>query len=453
MTAWISVLAELSKAGAAGDSARIGAELPKLTSAVREASEQDISNIAAAAAMHEMPWVRQSLMNALVRRAPNNADVRDAVTWLTHDYEDFVAFDALDLAGRLRLTEALPELLLIVGRASRRLGHEAGKPVGIGHAVALRAICSIAGTSDPDSLAKLEDEIFPDGEDVNSYPATVPRDAKCVGTHGHDGMARVPGGSVLGGPPRAFDRDSLVFDWDDPQEERACGDFMIDMLPVSNAEYDAFAVSAAATEHTYCHPAEQANKIHLRNTLLDKRSGPNHPVTGVDWFDAYAYARAHGKRLPSETEWQVAAQGTDSRAYPWGDSFDPARTHASSFRAEPGWAGVEAWRRHLLEVLDTSPAITTVPRGIAGSESPYGVRDMSGNVWEWTATSSDGPPFSPLDGGRDALDVIYDQRSYAVIKGGTWTSLPEQLSVAFRGRDLALDRHFEIGFRCVCDCS
>jgi formylglycine-generating enzyme required for sulfatase activity len=53
---------------------------------------------------------------------------------------------------------------------------------------------------------------------------------------------------------------------------------------------------------------------------------------------------------------------------------------------------------------------------------------------------------------RDALDVIYDYRSYGVIKGGTWSSLPEQTSVTFRGRDLVLDRHFEIGFRCACRC-
>ncbi|MFJ9697471.1 formylglycine-generating enzyme family protein [Kitasatospora sp. NPDC101183] len=426
--------------------------MAKLVSAVSEAPGAEISGIAAAAAMHEMPWVRQALMGALVQRAPQNADVRDAVTWLTHDYEDFVAFDALALAGRLRLTEALPELFLIVGRASRRLSHEAGKPVGIGHAVALRAISAIVGSSDPSTLVTVEGELFPDGYDASTYPALEPREARTAGTHGHHDMVRIPGGSVVGGPPSSFDARELVFDWDDPVGPRSCEGFMIDVLPVSNAEYDAFAASPEADRHVYCHPAEQPNKIHLRNTLLDTRTGPDHPVTGVDWFDAYAYARSRGKRLPNETEWQFAAQGGDGRAYPWGDTFESDRTHGALFRPGPGWSGVEAWRRHLLELVDTQVPVTTVARGIPGGDSPFGVRDMSGNVWEWTASSSDGPAFSPVDGGRDAIDVIYDQRSYAVIKGGTWTSLPEQLSVAFRGRDLALDRHFEIGFRCACDC-
>ncbi|MCX4692773.1 SUMF1/EgtB/PvdO family nonheme iron enzyme [Streptomyces sp. NBC_01408] len=392
-------------------------------------------------------------MQALVQRAPQHSEVRDVVAWLTHDYEDFVAFSALDLAGRLRLTSALPDLFVIVGRASQRLSHKAGKPVGIGHAVALRAISAIVGSSDREDLVRVEGELFPDGDDLNTYPPQPPRDADTDGAHDHSGMVRVPGGRVPHGPPAAFDRGSLVFDWDEDPEHQPCDDFHMDVLPVSNAEYDAFAVSPAATQHLYCHPSEAKDKVHLRNTLLDLRSGPDHPVAGVDWFDAYAYARSRGKRLPSEAEWQRAAQGDDGRAYPWGDAFDPARTHGSSFRAEPGWAGVEAWRGHLLEMADTPPTATTVGRGIPGSESPYGVKDMSGNVWEWTQTSFDGPVFSPLSSDRDAIDVIYDQRSYVVIKGGTWSSLPEQLSVAFRGRDLALDRHFEIGFRCVCTCA
>jgi gamma-glutamyl hercynylcysteine S-oxide synthase len=80
------------------------------------------------------------------------------------------------------------------------------------------------------------------------------------------------------------------------------------------------------------------------------------------------------------------------------------------------------------------------------------VCDLSGNVWEWPSSSFAGPPFSPSDCNCDALDIIYGQRLYIVIKGDIWSSLPEQISVAFRGRDLALDRHFEIGFRCVFDC-
>lgn len=453
MSDWTSALADVSEAGATANGERIHRSLARLITAAENASASDTENLAAAAAMHDLPWVRQGLMRVLAQRSPHHPEVRELVTWLTHDYEDFVAFEALDLAGQLRLTNALPELFVIVGRASQRLSHKAGKPVGIGHAVALRAISAIVGSSNADVLAKVEGELFPGGDDPDTYPPLPTRDAAALGIHEHSTMSFIPGGHVYGGPPPSFDPASLVFDWEEARGPQSCGDFHIDLLPVSNAQYDDFAVSDAATKHLFCHPAEQKDKVHLRNTLLDRRSGPDHPVAGVDWFDAYAYARSLGKRLPSEAEWQRAAQGDEPRAYPWGDVFAAERTHGSSFSAEPGWTGVEAWRRHLLDLADTPPTSTTIPRGIAGSESPYGVKDMSGNVWEWTNSSFEGPSFSPLDSDRDAIDVIYDQRSYVVIKGGTWTSLPEQLSVAFRGRDLALDRHFEIGFRCACSCT
>lgn len=402
--------------------------------------------------MHELPWVRVALLQALAVRAPQDDEVQQAVRWLTHDFEDFVAFAAIDLAGALRLSDVLAELFVIVGRASRRTHQDAGKPVGIGHALVLRSIAAIVGSDSRADLEAVERELFT-GVDPESYLPQPARDAGAVGSHAHRGMVRVPGGRVLGGPPPAVDPGSLIFDWGDPGLIGECGDFSMDVMPVSNEEYDAFATSAPAASHTFCHPAEPKGKLHLRNTFLDPRSGADHPVTGVDWFDAYAYARSLGKRLPTEAEWQRAGEGDDRRAYPWGDKFESQRARCRPAPAEPGWAGIRSWRADLLELAERSPATTTAPRGIPGSASPYGVLDLSGGAWEWTSSSFDGPPLSPFQTDRDAIDLIYDQRSYAVIKGGTWTSLPEQVSVAFRGRDLAFDRHFEIGFRCVCDCA
>ncbi|MGW6929024.1 SUMF1/EgtB/PvdO family nonheme iron enzyme [Lentzea sp. NPDC054927] len=428
-------------------------QLAALGKAVLASPDGDVEEICGAAAMHPSPWVRQTLLRAVVARAPGDENVRDAVGWLTHDYEDFVAFEAITLAGELRLEEVLADLFVIVGRASERMRGFAGKPVGIGHAVVLRAITAIAGSGDREVLRRIEDELFAEGADPEDYPALAAVDSAHRGTHDHTGMLLVPGGVVRGGPPPALVAERLVFDWNDPLAERRCGDLHMDVLPVRNQDYDLFAVSAAARDHAYCHPQEPPGKVHVRNTVLDLRSGPDHPVAGVDWFDAYAYARSLGKRLPTETEWQRAGEGDDRRAYPWGDEFDAGRTHSWTPPRLSGWDAVDAWRTDLLELADSPPSVTTRPVGMNGNVSPFGVRDLSGNVWEWTASSYDGPVFSPYGTDRDAIDVIYDQRSYVVIKGGTWTSLPEQVSVAFRGRDLALDRHFEIGFRCVCDCA
>jgi formylglycine-generating enzyme required for sulfatase activity len=450
---WRSALGDVVEVTRLGESTRLRGALRKLQSDVAGAATSDIEELAGLSAVHASPWVRQAVLQGLAVRAPSHPAVRDAIAWLSHDYEDFVAFEAIDLAGRLGIRTVLADLLLIVGRASRRMDGAAGKPVGIGHALVLRAVAALAGSDRPRDLAAIEDDLFGPGTDEATYPAVPPCDAAGAGSHTHAGMVRVPGGTVRGGPPPSFDHDGLRFDWNDPALIGSCDDFSIDVLPVGNAEYDAFAQSDAAQRHLYCHPAEPKDKLHLRNTLLDRRSGPDHPVTGVDWFDAYAYTRSQGKRLPTEAEWQRAAEGDDRRAYPWGDEFDPDRTHCRPDPPSPGWEGILAWRRDLLAVLEDPPKLTTRPRGIPGSASPWGARDMAGNVWEWTASSFAGPPLSPVGADRDAVDVIYDQRSYAVIKGGTWTSLPEQVSVAFRGRDLALDRHFEIGFRGACRCA
>ncbi|MFE7131908.1 SUMF1/EgtB/PvdO family nonheme iron enzyme [Streptomyces sp. NPDC057638] len=260
------------------------------------------------------------------------------------------------------------------------------------------------------------------------------------------------------GPPPAFNPDDLLFDWGEADSDaiedsdRECGSFNLDEYPVTAADYDRFATSEPSLSHAFCHPAEPAGKIHMRNTVLDHRIGPDHPVTGVDWFDAYSYAVWQGKRLPTEVEWQRAAQGDQAWAYPWGDVFDAWRAHCLAPPRERGADAVRAWRSALLALVDGSNLQTTRPVGATCSASQYGICDLSGNAWEWTATAFWGGLVTPVDMGRDAIEIVYDPRSYAVLKGGAWTSLPEQVSGAFRGRDLILDRHFEIGFRCACDC-
>ncbi|MGW2651788.1 formylglycine-generating enzyme family protein [Streptomyces sp. NPDC001393] len=378
---------------------------------------------------------------------------------MTHDYDDFVAFEALQVAGVIGDEEALGDLILIVGEASKRITHHSGKPVGIGHAVALEAIQSIVSreSQSPRRLEELEMEIFPEGrQEPDSVPKIYEAGIRTSShaRHDHDNMALVPAGRVTMGVPPVWKARDLLFDWkDDPTTSVHVEAFHIDRLPVTVAEYDAFSSSEAAITHEFCHPSEAAGKIHWRNTLTDDRVAPDHPVTGVDWFDAYAYARWAGKRLPLESEWQRAAQGPDGTPFPWGDHFDPAAAHCvDHLDGTLGWETIGQWRKYLLSLLDGPTPVTTVPVALRGA-SPFGVYDMSGNAWEWTASASSGRPADPGDGSRDAVDVIYDPTSYAVIKGGAWTSLPEQVSASFRGRDLLFDRHFEIGFRCVCDCT
>ena len=88
----------------------------------------------------------------------------------------------------------------------------------------------------------------------------------------------------------------------------------------------------------------------------------DHPVTNVSWEDANAYCEWVGKRLPTEAEWEYAARGDDGRLYPWGDDPRGARANINGTLA------------------GTSPVGSFLE-----SESPLGLLDMAGNVWEWTA--------------------------------------------------------------------
>ena len=155
--------------------------------------------------------------------------------------------------------------------------------------------------------------------------------------------------------------------------------YRIARYPVTNAEYEAF---VNATGHT-SPPHWTGGKVPVHEASL--------PVVHISWHDANAYAEWAQARLPTEMEWEKAARGADGRIYPWGNEFEPAADQGAPLLTD------------LLTPVGNRP----------GAVSPYGVHEVAGNVWEWTANW-----YQPYEGNTHQ-DNDYGEK-HKVLRGGSW---------------------------------
>ncbi len=426
------------------------AELRRMIAELRH--PRAVEEICAMAATHPNAGIRRSVLEGVEPLLTSYPAARELVIWLLGDDEDFVVFAAVRVAGRNRIGEAYEELEHITGPAKTALFRSI-KPVGIGAAVVGKAMAQILGAADRAAWAEREQDYVRAGRlpaeaqpdefwdyDPENLPKPVP-----------DDMVLIPASEFTVGIGMA-DIVHPLYDVDDavPRQTRYLPDFLIDRYPVTNRQYDEWAEGPAATEHLLCHPDEPPDKDHRRGLVADARFGPDHPAVGVDWYDAYAYLAHHGKRLPTELEWEKAARGENGGRYPWGDEFDPdaLRWFGAAFRPPES---LEDWRETLCTFDDTTPPVTTVPVGsYPKNVSCYGVADLVGNCWEWTDTNYfTRDRMRPMISGRPRPEWATAEETAVVIRGGAWTSMAEELMTFFRGKDLFTDRHNEIGFRGV----
>ena len=281
-------------------------------------------------------------------------------------------------------------------------------------------------------------------------PQPVPADAAAVVDSGAAGadesapraesseMIVVPAGEFVMGA-----RADVAFAYDNelPAHEVFVGEFKIDRLPVTNAEFAEF-IDAGGYERrewwdeegwgwrereAWAHPlywTRAGAGWRERGMFEERELEPDHPVTGVSWYEAEAYARFRGKRLPTEAEWEKAA-GWDAAArrqnlYAWGDAVPSAQLCNFDLRY---WG--------------TTP-VAQFPSGA----SNYGCLDMTGNVWEWTSSKFAGYPGFRAHPYPEYSEVWFDD-DHRVLRGGSWATHATLLRASFRN---FFRRQFRIAF-------
>lgn len=264
-----------------------------------------------------------------------------------------------------------------------------------------------------------------------------------VPTHAPTPMIALPGGAFCMGAddPHGYDNEKN-------RHSVYVSPFLLDTTPVTNAQWLAFLTDggyvrpelwteagwAWRESHQieapeYWHWSEEGVYLYI-GAQGARELVAAEPVCGISWYEADAYARWSGKRLPTETEWEYAAVfdpvRNDSRVYPWGNDA-PERDQAT--------CDLNSWNPESVGIHPTG-------------KSALGLQDMAGGVWEWTAST-----FLPYPGFAafpyDGYSKDYMDGQHFVCRGGSWATSASNLRSAFRNWYVPTYRQGFLGLRCA----
>ncbi len=251
----------------------------------------------------------------------------------------------------------------------------------------------------------------------NTDPATETETEESENRRGKDKaeMVFIPAGSFIMG---SDDVNAQLAS--KPAHKVTLKGYWIDRFEVTNAMY------RACVESRYCEePRSKSSASH--EDYFTNEAYNDYPVIHVDWNQAKAYCSWAGKRLPTEAEWEKAARGSESYDYPWGNVLPK----------------VLPMQINLFGTGDTAP-VDSFPEGA----SPYGVYNMGGNVWEWTADQFDQYYYgkSPSEDPKSVTGGV----DY-VIRGYSWAYPFSDYHITVRGSVYVLNHTYDLGFRCAMD--
>jgi iron(II)-dependent oxidoreductase len=257
-------------------------------------------------------------------------------------------------------------------------------------------------------------------------------------------FVEVPAGEALVGAPAA----GFAYDNERPRHRTDVRGYLIARAPVTNASYLTFVEGggyerrewwsdegwAWKEEYDITRPGAWTHDLDGEWRLGDLQPlHPDRPVVHVSWFEADAFARAHGARLPSEPEWEKAATWDQERGQPlpnpWGEAPTEPGRHANVDHYAPGPLPVQCH-----------------PQGA----SSYGCLGMIGDVWEWTASRFHGYPGFQAHPYREYSEVFFGQ-DYRVLRGGSWATRARVATPSFRNWDHPQRRQIFSGLRLARD--